>query len=315
MGVLSDLGGMASDLGGSFADNFGSDLNAMLGNVEKAIIEVVDMRERKIVAKDAVIIEGAKGMGQIQDVSDSFSDDVMTNKGTVMDYAADMGLVGWENNEDVQSAVDISHIKNLERKRFKVQFNPSSLSLTGHSGGFVQKINYEGLGSSGGVSLTRGDTNISLSVTLLFDACDPADAFMSDKLSSSPTSIGTGVAKAVMSGTGKKNVNVQTRVEGFIATLRNPLTRVVTFSWGEFSYSGVLKSVNATYTMFNVTGEPVRANVALSIMCADEEVSPNSLSWWQEKYKKAFSGDPLLGGDGSESFVKTSQKVGNLLNF
>ena len=129
---------------------------------------------------------------------------------------------------------------------------------------------------------------------------------MSDKSNISPTSLAKGAANIALSATKKKKVTVQRQVEGFIGAIRNENTRLLTFHWGEMSYSGVLRNVAVEYTMFNVTGEPVRAVVGLTIMCADAKIWPNSVAVWQEQYKNSF--------EKSESFVKGSQTIGNLLN-
>ncbi|HCH61363.1 MAG TPA: hypothetical protein DFR83_01065 [Deltaproteobacteria bacterium] len=50
---------------------------------------------------------------------------------------------------------------------------------------------------------------------------------------------------------------------GDIAKKRPPK---VTFIWGQFRMSGVLKKVDATYLMFASTGAPVRAKVAVEMM-------------------------------------------------
>ncbi|MEL6344074.1 MAG: LysM peptidoglycan-binding domain-containing protein [Myxococcota bacterium] len=39
----------------------------------------------------------------------------------------------------------------------------------------------------------------------------------------------------------------------------------VDFSWGEFSFTGVVESVNTTYTMFSQQGSPIRAKVSLKM--------------------------------------------------
>ena len=100
-------------------------------------------------------------------------------------------------------------------------------------------------------------------------------------------------------------------MEGFIGAIRNEYTRIITFHWGEMNYSGVLRSVRAVYTMFNITGDPVRATVDLSITCADSEIMPRSLYMWKDLYIKAYSDEAR---DGGKSYVKASQKVGGLLN-
>ena len=72
------------------------------------------------------------------------------------------------------------------------------------------------------------------------------------------------------------------------------------------SYEGVLNRVASQYTMFNTSGEPVRAVVQLSLICADQNVNPHSLGSWQKAYNSAF-------GAGN-SLVNAGQKVGSLLN-
>ncbi len=276
---------------GSLADNF--------GGIERAIIEVVDMRGRDTVKKSAVNIAGKKGVagaGGFANVGSSY-----INKGLLGDV---MGEIAGVDGGDIEDA----YIKNYAKKvkRFTVQFNPSSLQLSGHAGGLVSKLDYNGDGDKS-VQYTVGDTNISLSVELLFDAMDPQDAFMGDKFSAAPSSLVKGAVNVGLSLANKKKKSVQREVEGFIGALRNRYTRLVTFHWGDFNYSGVIRNILVNYTMFSVTGEPVRATVRLLIMCADMEIWPNSLAVWQEKYKQNFK-------KGSESFVKTSQKVGNLLS-
>ena len=74
------------------------------------------------------------------------------------------------------------------------------------------------------------------------------------------------------------------------------------------SYTGILNRVSAQYTMFNSSGIPVRAVVQLSLICADESISPNSLGSWQNAYETAFDG-------GSKSLVSWTQRAGSLVNF
>lgn len=276
-----------------------------LGVVEKAIIEIVDLSKRNTMEKKSVRV-----VGRADPLADAGirAGNALVNSGLLNDeLSAVMG------SEVSDRYVDL--VADKGRRYFTVQFNPSSLQLSGHAGGLVQKMNYGGEDKDHdgrpdrhqSASYTRGITSISLSVSLLFDCCDPQAAFLDDKLTLNPTSVGKGVAKSIMQATGNKKTSVQTEVDGFIAALRNKYTRVITFNWGEFVYSGVLRSVGVNYTMFNPNGEPIRATVDLSIMCADDEKWPNSLAVWQERYRTAF--------DKSESFVKASQRAGSLLNF
>ncbi len=304
------------------------------GNIEKAIIEVIDLRERDVTVKQAVRVANSRGgMGDSTSVggmAGSVSTSTFANKGLVNDVLSDE-FAGKENIQDE----NLKALSGGKRKLFTVQFNPSSLSLTGHSGGLVRRSDYghggkkkpegqqnqqdpkNGIHGDGENELgyVPANTDIVMSVSLLFDRQDPSDAFLSDKLNFSPTGAITNVAKLgrsiAGSKKGEKRYTVQYQVEGFIAALRNRNTRIVTFHWGDFNYTGVLRSISATYTMFNPVGAPIRATVDMSILCADKEVYPNSLAVWQERYKKAFK---TSFDKKNFSYVKVSQKAGSLIN-
>ena len=285
--------------------SIGSTANQNIGNVEKAILEVVDLRNRETVRKNAVVIVQGSGVGSISDRASSMGGSMM-NSGLLNDYVGNLVDATMKLTQD---SIDDKYLEKLadNKKYFTVQFNPSSLRLSGHSGGPMSMLDFDEK-KDDEATYTYAQTSISMSVDLLFDSMDTQDAFMSDKISSSPTDMAKGIANIALTATDKKQTSVQRKVEGLIGALRNENTRLITFHWGDISYSGVLKSIGAEYTMFNVNGEPVRAVVNMQIMCADASVWPNSIAVWQERYKEAFSG-------GSESFVKASQKVGNLLNF
>lgn len=271
-----------------------------IGNVEKAIIEILDLRNRDVALRDAVrVAEGggglAGGMGNLA------GGGLKVNKGLIKD------VVGKMLGEGSGAISDVYYERlSARKKQYEVQFNPSSLRLSGHNGGPVNKMDYnaEDAKELGRVPVKA---TISLSVDLLFDSMDPKDAFMGDKADLSLTGIAKGAADLGLSLTGKKKKTIQREVEGFIAALRNENTRLITFHWGDLCYSGVLMRVGVEYTMFNVTGEPVRAKVGLAITCADAEQWPNSVAIWQQLYKEVYK-------NGNESYVKTSQKYGNLLN-
>jgi len=279
----------------------GNDTLGNLGIVEKAVIEIIDKREDD--SKQPLPAVNIQGQGG--------------NNGNA-------GKKGEQN-----------------KRRYTVQFNPTSLQLTGYAGGLIQKLDYtagkkpkkndgqappeqpgknENKDHPKSAAYTVGNTTISLNVSLLFDSCDPMDAFMSDKINLSPTGVTTGIIKAGMSMGGKKKVSVQKDVEAFIAALRNRYTRKIIFYWGDFEYKGILRNVTATYVMFNVMGEPVRAHVDLGMICVDKDLSKKSLKVWQDKYREIFGAkdrkwyDATSGDLGSRSYVKANKIFGNILN-
>ncbi len=266
-----------------------------MGNIEKAIIVIEDNRAGHPVMEDSVALQ-AGGSAASLGFGDIVDGAVSSVESTVMTAAQDAMSKMSGNN-----------------KTFYVQFNPSELTLSGFGGGMSTKTDYsEGTKDprdpSKGITFERVGARIAMNVNLIFDKVDPQDAFMADKLNTSTTAMVSGAAKAVKTATGRKDNSVQTEVEGFMAAIRSVYTRRITFYWGRLCYEGVLNRIAARYTMFNVNGQPIRAIVGLSLVCADENVSSKSMGRWQQQYYEAFQGQ-------SQSYVKAAQKVGNLLNF
>ena len=63
---------------------------------------------------------------------------------------------------------------------------------------------------------STGKTYIEFAVQLFFDAVDPQNAFLADKLALSPTNMLEGLTKAAMTSEGMKNNTVQPQVEALI---------------------------------------------------------------------------------------------------
>ena len=273
---------------------------------EKAIIEIFDLRQIEQSTKGT--IPGSDGKVASTTLEDLDILDALEK--TLSGNQADMfGQVGTQVGFQSFQGINLSGMK----KKFQVQFNPSDLQIEGYGGGRIANIAYNNpndkdKASSSNVTMMPMPVYVKMSVKLLFDRMDPGDCFLSAKTNVSFSSDVTSVVKGVTRGfTGKSKLTVQEEVEGLIAALRSPYTRCITFNWGDMSYEGVLNRVASQYTMFDSSGEPVRAVVQLSLICADENVSPNSLGSWQDAYNTAFGG-------GSKSLVKAGQKLGSLLN-
>jgi hypothetical protein len=74
-------------------------------------------------------------------------------------------------------------------------------------------------------------------------------------------------------------------VEGFIAALRNPYTRVIKFQWGKFVFEGILNNISAEYTMFSNSGRPVRAKLRVKLTDLKNKSANNK---WGEYLNTAF---------------------------
>lgn len=277
---------------------------------EKAVLEIMDLREIDEVAK-----KNPPNADGLPSTSLTMTDLSQMEKlaSTVGDFTSQADVL-----EQTILGSGLQNLANTtlkgSKRQFQVQFNPSDLQIEGHGGGRMVTTSFnnakpEDKNGSGSINFIPVPIYISLNVKLLFDRMDPNDCFLSAKTNVAPSEMGKSLIKTGLNAFGKnKKMTVQQEVEGLIAALRSPYTRCITFQWGDMSYTGVLNRVSAQYTMFNSSGIPVRAVVQLSLICADETVSPNSLGTWKDAYETAFGG-------GSQSLVSWTQRAGSLFNF
>lgn len=260
-----------------------------VGMVEKAYIEIEDNR----VAKIAVTQTG--------DDEFSASEIVKSNSGN--NEGKHLGKFnGKEMSIIQQQYIEAARINGMTKtKRYKVRFNPSTLSISAYGGGRVAKTSFTGDGTK--IEYAGMDTTILLNVQLIFDAESNEDCFMNEI-----TDVKGNIKKGV-NIVKNKRYSVQNQVEGFIAALRSPYTRRVRFVWGKnLSYKGVLTNLESEYTMFSIHGRPVRAVVNIGINCSDEDIVHDNMGQWKDSFDKAFSKNKT-------NLESAAQNVGNLINF
>ena len=185
----------------------------------------------------------------------------------------------------------------------QVQYNPTSLSIQANAEPIPFTYLQQNI-DNGVPNQNLRPPMVVLSVELIFDAVNPQDAFMLDKARISAGKIVSDVAGIVQSFKGGYTVQPQT--EGLLAALMRPGTRVVTFRWADMAFTGQLIEVQAEYTMFSVSGKPVRSKVRMNI--AQQVESEADSKYWNDALDKTFK-------NGNEVSLKgAGQKVGNLLN-
>ncbi len=209
------------------------------------------------------------------------------------------------------AAADISAIAGRnDSYSMAVQYNPGSLSFHSAAGTFVS----QGPGDDGANQYTQTQIagNTQMSVNLIFEDIDTKDAFMWEKFR-----LSAGDAKNAVQGIRKAKAggySVQPKVDGMISLLTSVRTRQVIFCWEKLVFFGELIRVDAKYTMFNVSGNPIRAELGLTIR--QEEVGERGQSADLQYWDKAF--DNLFGSCAENTAVDAQpalQKAGNLLNF
>lgn len=230
----------------------------VLGGIEHAIISILDYRELEPEEEEnEVKKENDFSMSKIK----KFAKDA-TKK--IEEVKANLDNI--RNQVDTLSTMMMSTTKRDElldsAKSFEVQFNPRSLSFNVSLHNKEQKKDVDGQHNQ--VEDGSKESDVTLSV----------DLYMDSEVSLL-----------------KKKLSVQERVEGLMSAISNSLTRYVIFSWGDMSYQGIATSLSATYTMFDVNGNPIKANLHFDMKCMDltgqngySEERPFGI--WQEAYER-----------------------------
>lgn len=271
-----------------------------------------DMKERTFEKRMAEKLSGSNALGMnipgsnvLNGAMDKLKDQAMNTAKSAISQVAGDGLLGTLGNM-VGSKLGIGSLQNDKyNKIFKVQFNPSSLQLSSQGGGeVVQKSSIAGSKKATSIEMGVTSPHVELSVQLIFDsltanykafAADLANVSSTNLINEATDLAGDLLATKVLGGNG--GIGVQAAVEGFIAAMRNEYTREVAFEWGDLYYMGEFKSVNATYTMFDSVGRPVRAKVNMAIYLEDEKVTNSDLGIWETAYDTVFeNGSINLGG-------------------
>ena len=192
---------------------------------------------------------------------------------------------------------------NMKACVMQVQYNPSSLSIQANAESIPFAYLQQNM-DSGVPNQSSRPPMVMLSVELVFDAMNPKDAFMAEKFSLSTGGVVSSVAAAKQLAKGGYTVQPQT--DGLIAALLRPSTRVVTFRWADMAFTGQLIEAQAEYTMFSVSGKPVRSKVHLNI--AQQVESEADIKYWDNMF------DKMVGSGALEQSKSTAQTLGNLLN-
>lgn len=203
----------------------------------------------------------------------------------------------------------------LERA-FRFQFNPSNLQIRSVGGGRFAITDY-GTEDENDTSMERTQMkpHIVISFKIIVDATNNADAFMFDKFSLSPSGVAQNLGTLAARAGGKKEFSVRSQVEGFLAVVNDSYNRMVILQWGRLRYTGIMNSVEARYTMFSTSGNPIRAEISMSIQSAGKE-NESMLGFWRKRYASILDQLSRKQDDGTVTGAagNLSNTFSNLLN-
>ena len=273
---------------------------AALGGVEKAVIIIADTSQVQITETNAPSPSAGKGTSSFGGITGSLPMKQLKS----FNAGAIAGIV--QSDEQRLSDKHYSAIdeKKIKKYRFEVQFNPAEIQISGYGGErlptqqFISDKN-ENTGNKNNVDASKvipkpssrmaaADTRINMTFRVVFDKVDPQDAFYSDKFTLGQTSLATGAVKAAFKAAGKKDNSVQNEVEALHAAARNKDRRLAMFIWGDMVYEGKINSVDSEYVMFNVNGQPIRANVTINMVLFGKEDLGKNIENWKREYNEDF---------------------------
>ena len=277
----------------SIAENL---VNSLSGNVPKAILCVRNIKTlEQITSRDGAEERLRKKRDNMKDT---------------LDAAKDLQDAFMKATEDALSGTVSSKArKNLLGQdqaylAMEVQYNPSSIQMQTTTG---SQLDYSG-GSMGNMANNMIIQNIvptstTMNVQLIFDEVIMYDAFMVNNVNS-PVGAITQAAKYAV----EKEHSVQHQIEGILSLLTMDVTRQVVFYWSKMCFRGELTAVQANYTMFNKSGNPIRGVVNLSIR-QGEQAELFESSYWGKAYENLFTKGKA---DGKSTFSKVTNN--NVLN-
>lgn len=277
----------------SIAENL---VNSLSGNVPKAILCVRNIKTlEQITSRDGAEERLRKKRDNMKDT---------------LDAAKDLQDAFMKATEDALSGTVSSKArKNLLGQdqaylAMEVQYNPSSIQMQTATG---SQLDYSG-GSMGNMANNMIIQNIvptstTMNVQLIFDEVNMYDAFMVNNVNSPVGAIAQAAKYAV-----EKEHSVQHQIEGILSLLTMDVTRQVVFYWSKMCFRGELTAVQANYTMFNKSGNPIRGVVNLSIR-QGEQAELFESSYWGKAYENLFTKGKA---DGKSTFSKVTNN--NVLN-
>lgn len=187
----------------------------------------------------------------------------------------------------------------------QVQYNPASVEFQASS----EEVTIPYLQQNIDPSIPNQNTrppSVTLSVHLIFDAMNVRDSFMFEKFRVTTQDVAQLAAKRTL----KKDIySVQAQTNGLIGMIMRKSTRLVTFQWAEMSFTGEVTEIQADYSMFSVSGRPVRSQVKINI---SQRVDSNSDSkYWNQAFDKCFGNQNISVVSGGKSQM---EGLSNLLN-
>lgn len=252
-------------------------LRSATGNVEQAMV-VIDVNS------------------SVVETLDSSPPNALTKAKKIKDLALQKAALA-QSLLDGNAGDGFEKKADCDRYFFSVQYNPSEFSIIGEKG-IDYYTDLEKKRGTRQVSVPRETGTNELTLSLIFDETVIADAFLSEGLLGLVSGNPTQTAKSI-AGIASKRRSVKKYVDAFTACIGNNKVERVMFVWGSFMFVGMFSRLNVQYTMFDKFGNPIRANMHLTLKQTEGDLC------WDTDIDKEFKA--TIGG-------KVGAKVESLFN-
>lgn len=272
--VTSGIDAIASK-GGDFAKNTGNNILDALSGGAKGFFLIPSFRAGKKMTEDK--LESAQADVQKE----------------VLKAAKDKLDANLSATSSVTS-MNATDIKSSDFFTYEVQYNPSTINIRSMSGARKQKK----FGVQGETGYDKFDmpTFTDFSFTIIFEAINNSDAFLfpsefnllsSDNISTISNAANKIAGGLDTDGSFENPYSVRRNVQGFVALMTRTGWRDVTFFYGQNCFHGKLISVSPRYKMFNKSGEPIYAEVDITIRQSTDSEVDNKI--WEDSFLKVVN--------------------------
>ncbi|MBQ7706668.1 MAG: hypothetical protein IJT72_02675 [Lachnospiraceae bacterium] len=263
-------------------------LKALNGGVPKAILFV---QKRKLSYESAEKSTNVnKNISALRNVTKAGKSSSIAKRMAKMKPGQVVGVdtISSTQSQKKQSAAEAETALAQENfLRFEVQYNPNTISTRTSAGRYPE---YRAMGDSGNKQffMVEREATTYLDVQLIFEDVNVQNAFMSENLNPTAGNL-VDMAGNVIRTIADDNYSIKNQVEGLVSLLVSNNTRRIVFFWSEMFFHGVVESVDATYTMFNKLGDPIKATVNLTIrQAASGDEYKSDAEYWDKSLKQIF---------------------------
>ena len=282
-------------MAGGMFDNFGSSVKGMFtdGAGEKAIIYIY-LKDLSKKTTDEDFNQETKEINKLQTQLMKNAKNKISLS-SMKDDIKSAFTPGSGSSEKV-GEVDSEHDNFF---KFKVQYNPATISLSSLNGKIPTRS------TEGGMSKLYDYTfsgKSKLSFDLVFDACDNMNAFMLNDVVNTNF---TGLANKGldMFKNGGNNFSVRKRMDAMMSLMSSSETQQVIFFWSSMSFRGTLTDIDNKFTMFNPQGHPIRGEMHIELT-QDKGIKDLNYeeTYWQNAFKQVFKEKDGIGVGGGLGF-------------